>query len=264
MTFDGANVYALAGNGITKLRASDGAQIAEFTDFGTLEINSPGAGMVFDGANIWATVVASDASLVKIRASDGVFQASGGGLPTGLPETLAFDGQSIWMAAGGGGIVKIRQSNAQTIATIPSPEALGIAFDGNNIWVTDGSGVVTQRRNTDGSVVKTFTLGGQPFGIAFDGANMWVTNVGNNTVTKIRAHDGVVLGTFLTQRFPESIVFDGANMWIGNAGSNSLTKLRACDGAPMGTFAVGGSPTTLVFDGINVWSPSGNGTVSKF
>lgn len=264
MTFDGSNVYLLAGNGITKLRASDGAKIAEFTDFGTLEINSLTGGMVFDGANIWAGVTASDASFVKIRAGDGVFLGSGGGVPSGFPIALAFDGQSIWIAAGGGGTLKVQESNAQTIQTLPSPDATGIAFDGNNIWVADGSGVVIQRRSTDGSIVRTITLGGQPFAIAFDGANVWVTNIGNNTVTKIRVHDGVVLGTFSTQSEPLSIVFDGANIWIGNVGSNSLTRLRACDGAPMGTFSALGRPSSLVFDGINIWSPTPNETVSKF
>jgi DNA-binding beta-propeller fold protein YncE len=265
MTFDGANLYLLGGGaGIVKLRASDGAKIGEFSDFGTLEISGLPGGMIFDGENLWAAVAASDASWVKIRANDGAFQASGGGPPSGLPEALAFDGQSVWIAAGGAGIIKIRASNAQTMATIPSPDATGIAFDGNNIWVADGSGVVMQRRSADGSLVKTFTLGGQPFAVAFDGANVWVTNVGNNTVTKIRTHDGVVLGTFFTQSSPQSIVFDGANMWIGNVGSSSLTKLRACDGALTGTFAAGGRPTTLAFDGINVWLPSGNGTVAKF
>jgi hypothetical protein len=261
MVFDGSNMFVLAPSPqansstsvvINKLRASDGALLATFADFPSLEFSGFGA-MLFDGKNIWVQFIASDASgLMEFRASDGTFlNFAASGVDPG--RGLTFDGQNIWTGTAGFGLVKFRADKPQQSASFAAGDPQGLAFDGHNVWAADRSGFVTVHRASDGALLHSITMAGEPWGIAFDGVNMWVTNVGNNTVTKIRVHDFVELGTFLTQSTPNSIAFDGANLWIGNTGSQSVTLLRACDGAQVGVFAAGGPPQSLAFDGINMW-----------
>ena len=260
MVFDGSNMFVLAfsqqSNSSTsaviyKVRATDGAILATFTGFPSLEFARFGL-MLFDGQNIWVQFLASDASgLMQFRASDGTFVgfASAGDLGRGM----TFDGQNIWTATAGFGISRFRANDPRQAAAFPGGDPNGLAFDGRNVWATNLTGSVTVHRASDGALVHSIPMDGEPYAIAFDGVNMWVTNVANNTVTKIRVHDFVELGTFPTQAGPNTIAFDGANLWVANGGSHSVTLLRACDGAQVGVFATGGPPLGLAFDGINVW-----------
>jgi DNA-binding beta-propeller fold protein YncE len=261
MTFDGSNMYLLDSAGISKVRATDAATIATFTDFGTLEISSFWQ-MLFDGQNIWVLLTASDAGLIKLRASDGAFLGSGSN--PAAHGGMAFDGQNIWVSARGSGLERYRALNFQSLGFLPGGDPVGLATDGHNVWVADASGVVVVRRIGDGAIVHSIPIGGEPWAIAYDGTNMWVTNLASSNVAKIRAHDFVVLGEFPTESQPMNIVFDGANIWTANFNSNSLTKIRACDGAHVGSFAAGGRPQSLAFDGINVWVGTlGNSFVAK-
>ena len=257
MVFDGSNMYVLSQIAnqsavVNKLRASDGATIATFTNFPTFEFAGFGS-MLFDGQNLWVQYMASDsAGLLKFRASDGTFLGLGGGNgPGGGMGGMTFDGQNVWLGIRGLGLQKIR-ANTQASSIFPGGDPVGLAFDGRNVWAADASGFVTVYRATDGALLHSIPLIGNPLAIAFDGANMWFTNSGNNTVTKIRAHDYAELGTFPTPSGASSILFDGANLWVG---SGSVTLLRACDGTHMATFAAPGPGSTgpLAFDGVNVW-----------
>jgi DNA-binding beta-propeller fold protein YncE len=61
-----------------------------------------------------------------------------------------------------------------------------VAFDGNNIWVANGGGsTVTKLLASSGAVVGTYSVGQVPDGVAFDGTNIWVANEGSASVTKI-------------------------------------------------------------------------------
>jgi hypothetical protein len=262
MTFDGSDMHVLSYSSLAnssssaviyKLRATDGALLATFTNFPTFEFAGFGL-MLFDGQNLWVQFMASDtAGLLKFRASDGTYLGQGGGNgPGGGMGGMTFDGQNIWLGIRGVGLQKIR-ANTQASTIFPGGDPVGLAFDGRNVWAADASGFVTVHRAADGVLLHSIPMTGEPWAIAFDGVNMWVTNIGNNTVTKIRAHDYAELGTFPTQSGPMGILFDGANMWIENSNSNSVTLLRACDGMHVGFFATGGVPGAFAFDGINVW-----------
>ena len=101
----------------------------------------------------------------------------------------------------------------------------GLAFDGASMWVANaGNNTLTKLRVSDGAILGTFSLPGSPIGVAFDGANIWAVIESQNSVTKVRASDGTVLGTFSVGSFPIGIAFDGANVWVANAGSNSVSK----------------------------------------
>jgi hypothetical protein len=132
VAFDGANIWvANAGdNNVTKLRASDGANL------GTFPVGNLPFGVAFDGANIWVTNSNSD-SVTKLRASDG---ANLGTFPVGDgPRGVAFDGANIWVAnAGDDNVTKLRASDGANLGTFPVGDAPdGVAFDGANIWVAN-------------------------------------------------------------------------------------------------------------------------------
>jgi outer membrane lipoprotein-sorting protein len=258
LAFDGANMWVVSGHQlfseVTKLRASDGANLGTFTA-GT---ENP-LDIVFDGAHMWVSN-GEDNTLQKIRTSDG---AMVGGFPVALsPQNLAFDGANMWVTHGSSFVTKFRPSDGVNLGTFSvgsSPS--GIAFDGANIWVVNSfSNSVTKLRASDGAPLGTFNVGERPRKIVFDGANIWVLNFFSKTVTKLRAGDGVNVGTFSLADFPGDIAFDGALIWLTT--NFSVTKLRASDGANLGTFSVPQGAGSLAFDGANMWVTSGN-TVTK-
>ncbi len=91
VAFDGANIWVpnVNSDNVTKLRASDGANL------GTFPVGNFPFGVAFDGANIWVANNLDD-NVTKLRASDG---ADLGTFPAGnSPTGVAFDGANIWVA----------------------------------------------------------------------------------------------------------------------------------------------------------------------
>lgn len=259
LAFDGANMWVVSGqqlsSSVTKLRASDGANLGTFTA-GTERPLS----IAFDGANMWVSN-GEDNSVRKIRTSDGVMV---GAFPVGFsPQNIAFDGANIWVTHGGSSVTKLRANDGVTLGTFSvgsSPS--GIAFDGANMWVANSfSNTVTKLRASDGAILGTFSVAERPRKVEFDGANIWVLSDISRTVTKLRASDGANLGAFvIPSAVLYDIAFDGANIWVLSNGS--VTKLRASDGATLGTFIVPEAGGAIAFDGANIWVTSGN-TVTK-
>ncbi len=83
IAFDGANVWVTSFEGVTKLRASDGANLGQFS------LSS--LGIAFDGSNMWVTGNGKVTKLGGGGESLGIFTVSGG---TG---NLAFDGANMWI-----------------------------------------------------------------------------------------------------------------------------------------------------------------------
>jgi YVTN family beta-propeller protein len=141
---DGANIWVSSRTDptVTKLRASDGANLGSFPMGGST------AGIAFDGANIWVAVTASSI-VFKLRASDG---ANLGSFPAGPnPGSVAFDGANIWVTNSGiqffplDTVTKLRAdgNSLGTIHTGGTPRFL--AFDGSSMWITTESGTVARR-----------------------------------------------------------------------------------------------------------------------
>jgi hypothetical protein len=73
-------------NNVTKLRASDGANLGTFT------VGNAPWGMAFDGGNIW---VSASNTVTKLRVSDG-FNLGTFAVGTGS-RGIVFDGANIWV-----------------------------------------------------------------------------------------------------------------------------------------------------------------------
>ena len=179
--FDGANIWvshALSGT-VTKLNASDGSPVGNYTVSVPLDI-------CFDGANVWVTNLFSN-TVTKLKASDGSLV---GTYPAGSHlNGICFDGASIWVSNyDSNTVTKLKASDGSLVGTYGAglyPK--GICFDGANIWVGNelSPGSVTKLKASDGSLVGTYTAGAGPMGICFDGANIWVANYYSNTVSKL-------------------------------------------------------------------------------
>ncbi len=248
LAFDGANIWLSnsAANSVTKLRASDAANLGTFP--------APGGpySLAFDGAYVWVALLSSN-NVLRLRPSDGL---GTGTFATGAgPIAVAFDGTCIWVANYyTHDVTKLRASDGANQGSFPvgtNPSA--IAFDGSNIWtVNSGSNNISKLRASDGANLGTFVIGNLLGGIAFDGANMWVTHSAG-LISKLRASDGANLGSYGLSGAGTAVAFDGSNIWVATI-TSTLTKLRASDGAYLGTFAVGGDPRGLAFDGLRIWS----------
>jgi hypothetical protein len=258
LAFDGANMWVVSGqqlsSSITKVRASDGANLGTFSA-GT---ERPQA-IAFDGANMWVSN-GEDNSVPKIRTSDGV--RVGSVSIAFSPRGIAFDGANMWFTHSANSVTKLRVNDSATLGIFSVGSATsspsGIAFDGANIWVANSAdNTVTKLRASDGATLGTFSVGGRPRKIAFDGANVWILSDLSHTVTKLRASDGANLGAFVIPgALHYDLAFDGAHIWV--LANGSVTKLRASDGATLGTFSVPEAGGAIAFDGANIWVTSGN------
>ena len=247
--FDGTNIW-VANNGtnsVTKLRASDGANL------GTYPVGVSPYGICFDGTDIWVANQGSN-NVTKLRSSDG---ANLGTYVVGTgPTSICFDGTNIWVTnMSSNNVTKLRASDGANLVTY----ALGsgpnrICFDGANIWVGNwNSNNVTKLRVSDGATMGTYAVGTQPSGICFDGSNIWVANWGSSSVTKLRASDGANAVTYTVSGEPSGMCFDGSNIWVANWQDSTVTELTASDGAILGTYAVGTQPSYICFDDTNIW-----------
>ncbi len=249
VAFDGANIWVTneGSDNVTKLRASDGANL------GTFPVGSDPVGVAFDGANIWV-VNEGSGDVTKLRAADG---ANLGTFSVGAQARgIAYDGTHIWVTSvTDGTVTKLLAADGANLGAFSvGAGPFAAAFDGENIWTTNiDSGDVTKLRASDGAVLATYPLGDGPIAVAFDGANIWVAVQSDRRVIKLRATDGANLGTFMVGDGPSGVAFDGANIWISNQFDDDVTKLRASDGATLGTFALGDGPVGIAFDGANIW-----------
>lgn len=266
LAFDGVNIWVTnqRSNDVTKLRASDGANLGTFpVDFGPV-------GIAFDGANIWVAC----GNGVSELASDGSLQRHI--MIEGLPWGVAFDGANIWVSSSIRQLTKLRASDGLILGTTPVGDfPADVIFtpgfdcfqpspDVGCIWVTGSeSDYVSKVRSSDLAQTACFT-GRNPEGITFDGVNIWVANRGSDYLTKRRAIDCELSGNIPVGTSSWGVAFDGANIWATNQFANRVTALRGSDGVVLGTFPVGNGPLGIVFDGANVWvANSGSGTVTK-
>jgi len=257
LTFDGANIWVansgFGANTVTKLRASDGANL------GTFAVGSNPQFLAFDGTNIWVANFGSN-NLTKLRASDG---ANLGSFTVGSnPNDVAFDGTNIWAANNtSNNLTKLRASDGAIFGTFAVGSGpRGIAFDGTNIWVTNSNdNSVTKLRASDGNSLGTFPAGTFPIGITFDGANIWIA--GQASLTRLRASDGACVGTCTFAVGASSIVFDGTNLWATTA--SGLTKV-SLTGTVLGAVDAGAGILDIAFDGQSVWVTNfNNNTVTR-
>ena len=243
LAFDGANIWVTNQyvHTVTKLRASDGANL------GTFPAGNYPAWITFDGANIWVSNQTVSGTVTKLRASDGVVLGTFdvGGL---FPEGIAYDGANIWVAATLGlrcAVTKLRASDGVVLGVYQvdhhgtGSSVSDVLFDGTSIWVVVYGEGVTKLDPSDGSQLGRVSIA-FPKALAFDGTKIWVTSLGS--VIAALADNGRVVGTVSVGDIPSGIAFDGRQIWVANSGDNSVSILSARDGDYLRTIRVEPGP----------------------
>jgi DNA-binding beta-propeller fold protein YncE len=261
LAFDGANIWIAdwIGNGVIKMRASDGVILGTYGIFEPFFV-------AWDVASVWVT---NDLGQVtKFRGSDLTHEATIS-LGTSQLGGIIFDGTSIWVAAyaGGASVAKLRVNDGRILGVYPvGQQPNQLAFDGANVWVTNTvDGTVSRLRASDGHLVFTVPAGISPNGIVFDGHDIWVANSYAHTVTKLRLSDGAILATVRVGKNPQQLASDGIHIWVTNYAPDSIVRqLRASDGARQHAVVIGFDPLGILFDGTSVWvGDYARGTVTK-
>ena len=216
LAFDGENVWATLGGiagRVTKL-GLDGS------DFGTFMTGDSARGALFDGEHIWVANL-DDPSVTKL-ALDGTIIGTytGGAEPGSLPyETLAFDGDNIWLASSyydEDSVTKLsRQGDVLGVFHVGHGSHDGITFDGEYIWVTNLQESVTKVA-LDGSEVGTFPVLGYPNAILFAAGHIWVA--AEDLVTQLDL-DGSMVGRYSVKGYSKALAFDGESIWIAASAS---------------------------------------------
>ena len=161
LAFDGSSMWIAGGNGVGKIRASDGLSL------GSYSTGSGANAVLFDGASIWVAN-ATDGTVSKLRASDG---QSLGTYPVATNlRALAFDGTNVWALSGLYGeditLSKVRATDGSVVAKYSyeplAGQAQDLLFDGTYIWVlllNPSQGSLMKIVPSDGNVVATRTVG---------------------------------------------------------------------------------------------------------
>lgn len=280
---DGADLWVsnTSSNTITRVRASDGQTLGNYTGVPTPE------GIIVVGNNVFVVSFQSPGKIYSALiinqppSSMSQFMTSS---PLGNnPVGITFDGQNLWTANFGTGLGTGSISKVELTGSIPRPsvtyatgfsQPTGILFDGSNLWVTDRGDDKLKRVDPDsGTVLNAISVGSDPNFPVFDGTNLWVPCGSANTVAVVRAVGGL-RDTVLAQLTgnglsgPIQAAFDGERILVTNYTSpdNRVSLWKAADLTPIGSFSLHGpstcnnSPTGACSDGLHFWVTLSQGT----
>ena len=125
---------------------------------------------------------------------------------------VTFDGESLWIVAGGDG------QTTSLIEVDPTSGALGRRYHFQNLVETAGTSVQ---------------------GITWDGETLWISVAGNtNKIVRIDPNDGSIAQTYSSPAVlgPTDLDFDGTNVWM-SSGTGEVFVLDPTNGGVLRTFA---------------------------
>jgi hypothetical protein len=231
LAFDGRHVWALVGDSVIKINASDGVVVdTYYFDFDSAGFTP--ASIIYDGTHFWVGGRDRDLAL-HVSVHDGsilqVVQLAK--LGAGVPD-LAFDGEYIW-ALVADSVVKLNAVDGEIVGTYYfdfdsagfTPES--IVYDGENMWVGGRNrDLAVKLSASDGSILHVTPLAKLGAGVpdlAFDGEYVWALVA--DMAIKLRASDGMVVETYPTAAGASSLAFDGNSMWVADTQNGNLIRL---------------------------------------
>jgi ABC-type oligopeptide transport system substrate-binding subunit/class 3 adenylate cyclase/DNA-binding beta-propeller fold protein YncE len=171
-----------------------------------------GAGITWDGRNIWAVTQAGSA--FRISGSSNRVTAS---VPVGDdPTSLVAAAGSVWVA----NVLDESVSRIQPPATVTSTTAVGsrptaIAVGAGSLWVVDaGENAVRRLDAHTGSVLATITVGRNPIAVAASSDAVWVANSSDLSVTRIDPRTNRVTNTVALGYPPAALALANGRVWV--------------------------------------------------
>jgi len=143
-------------------------------------------GILYDGANIWATNSVAG-TLLKFDSNGTILQRITIG---GNPAFPTFDGTNIWVPdSGSASVTVVRASTGAVLATLTGNGLNGprsAAFDGERVLVTSGGNSVSLWKAADLTPLGSFSTGPStgPNGACSDGLNFWITLPGTGQLAR--------------------------------------------------------------------------------
>lgn len=188
-----------------------------------------------------------------------------------------FDGTYVWTANSGSNTVsRFLPSDSSRISEVSvggSPQS--IIYDGASIWTVNGNLTVSKIDRSTNAVTTYITNVSYGSDAVYDGANMWIVDpVGNriyrirltsctgasgSTCTDVQTISGLTdVGTPAQSVYPNRIIFDGTSLWVAEQ-SNRVSKVSTA-GAIQATYTIAEISATpnfniwsLLFDGTYIW-----------
>lgn len=206
----------------------------------------------------------------KLTAIDSTFPAGTN------PDTMAFDGSSLWIAnIGDDTVSKMNPADGSRVDYPTESRPNDVVFDGTNIWVVSTSGQTLSKFDTADGTRVDYETDGNPVAVTWDGTNIWVANCAGDTVSKFDPADGTrvdyevgadpegIRGTRTGVVCPQGLTFDGTSIWATNFEENTVSKINPADGTRV-EYETGAAPWDVAFDGTNIWVTNfDDDTVSK-
>ena len=90
------------------------------------------------------------------------------------------------------------------------------------------------------SVVRTITVGAQPFGVAAAGGQLYVANNGGSTVSIIDTASNSVIGSIAVGSGPGAVVVDGGRAYVGNFNDATVSVVDTTTRSTIATLSPGG------------------------
>jgi len=211
-----------------------------------------------DGADLWV-VNNGDATVSRVRASDGRLLETWSGIPGGVEPLVALGrilviGEPV---ASQVGLYMIDPSQTPGDATLVATSDAsagsprGIAFDGGRIWTANGASISSfiPSQTPPWSETTISTGISLAVDVLYDGSSMWVSDA-NQGLLRLDA-SGAVIQTVPLGAQARSPVFDGANIWVPTVQPASVVVVRASTGNIVATLSghALSSPSQAAFDG---------------
>ncbi len=171
-----------------------------------------GAGVTWDGRNVWAVTQAGSA--YRVSAATNRITAA---VPVGEdPTSIVAAGEAVWVANRGDASVSRIEPPGTVTGTVPvgsSPDA--IAEGAGSIWVADaGEDTVRRIDSRTASVVTTIKVGRAPNAIAASSKDVWVANGSDHTVMRIDPKTNRVTTTVDLGYPPAALAIAGGRVWV--------------------------------------------------
>ena len=171
-----------------------------------------GAGITWDGRNIWAVTQAGSA--FRIGGTSNRVTAS---VPVGNdPTSLVAAAGSVWVT----NTLDETVSRIQPPAIVTSTTAVGsrpnaIAVGAGSLWVVDaGENAVRRLDPHTGSVLATIGVGQNPIAVAASSDAVWVANSTDLSVTRIDPRTNRVTKTVALGYPPTSLAVANGRVWV--------------------------------------------------
>jgi hypothetical protein len=137
-------------------------------------------GILFDGANVWATEFGTPGKLVKLDAAGAILLTVTVGSAPAFP---VYDGAIFWVPNNGSpSVTVVRASSGAVLQTLTGNGLAGplaAAFDGQRVLITNGisNNQVSLWKAADLTPIGAFSTGAAtgPQGACSDGLNFWIT-----------------------------------------------------------------------------------------